>query len=101
MQLRWNSHSTLQALNLTCRGSRRLALPVLFENLYLHFRLKHDTGRRMLQDLQGVGDELFCCVRILISSGYFPYNPTEDIPSLLSLLLVSLLEKLPRLLVLR
>lgn len=55
----------------------------------------------MLQDLQEAGAELFWCVRIFIVSGSFLYNPAEDTPSLLSPLLVSLVEKLPRLVVLR
>jgi hypothetical protein len=54
----------------------------------------------LLQDLHGAGDELFHCVRILIVSGYF-YNHEEDTPSLLAPLLVSLVDKLPQLVVLR
>ncbi|KAF9890786.1 hypothetical protein FE257_005356 [Aspergillus nanangensis] len=48
------------ALNLTCRGFRRLVLPILFETLHIHFRQKRDTGRQMLQDIREAGDELFC-----------------------------------------
>ena len=55
----------------------------------------------MLQDLQEAGDKLFRCVRILIVTGSFLYNPEKDTPTLLSPLLVSLVEKLPRLVVLR
>ena len=98
-QLRWDSPSNLQVLSLTCRGFRRLALPVLFDTLQVRFRPKPDMGRQLLQDLHGAGYELFHCVRILTVSGY--YNPEEDIPSPLAPLLVSLVDKLPRLVVFR
>ncbi|KAJ5787306.1 hypothetical protein N7457_002296 [Penicillium paradoxum] len=72
-------------MSLTCRGFRRLALPVLFETLHVHFLVgRGDTGRQMLQDLQEAGDELLRCVRILIVSGGFLYKPDEDIPALVS-----------------
>ncbi|KAL5356747.1 hypothetical protein BJX96DRAFT_143291 [Aspergillus floccosus] len=100
-QLRWDSRSTLQALCLTRHGFRRLALPALFETVHIHFRPERDTGCRMLQDLHKAGDELLCCVRTFIVSGSFLYDPAQDPPSLLAPLLVSLVEKLPRLVVLR
>lgn len=80
---------------------RRLALPALFETLHLHFRPKRDTGCQMLHDLQEAGDELLRCVRVFIVSSDFLYDPAQNTPSLLAPALVSLVEKLPRLVALR